>query len=571
MVEVKKLIKKVRNLQIYLVSFSLLLTGCSIHLEKETTKNSKSDKVIVSEQEENNLTTRVLSDEKNSGISNYFNRTYRSRADYDEMILTLEEKGIRNLSDEAKKTIQNVSLYNTNPYDFSWVELFSIDECYQSVYTNSNVASRIKNHHNNEFYNALNDSIRWDTLLNRILDNSTNKAKKEEDLSPLSETDITIILSQLRDFVSDVKKDYPAYDMGHLACQLASLSLNYRLSQESGSHTLASTTYAGIEWYLNEQGEKPVFTTSIMLNEHEFKHFLCSYCRDEITNTNVYITPSGVIYGNNTSLSFSFIEEATAEEYAAKRNNGQVVTYYEKIAALDTIRFVLSLQDDYEEDGFLKYGFLQNPLALVQQFPVLEDQTYYFKNNLKMLASYNACLSSIPTIFSSSVKEIPGYEDFYHNIDQRKEILSSLGTYASSELSRLFLTNLVVMNDTKDTMTIDYNFYLMKLFEKRMDILFSAMTDFQKINISSANYKQIYQERLGSLFQYLSSKYKMDLGAMKELYQEYSLQENINYPTFVSNSKRAFYQELESIDYDSDTLKENSDNQLQYYVQYSTR
>lgn len=559
----KEILKKVRNLQIYFTAMCLLLTGCSVKLEENKKSNDK----------EYSQSTESIGNFFANSDTPYYHRTYHSLASYDDMILTLEERGIDTLSTDAKDAIQNVSFYNGNPYNFSWVDCFDIDEYYASIYTHPNIASRVQEHTNSELYNRLTNTINWEEAVDIIVRNSKAKASNdtEEKFIALSRSDIETVLKQLEQFTKEVKKDYPDYDMAHLACQLMSLSLLYR-NYSKNMNTLASTTYCSIEWYLNDSGEKPVLKTSIMLNDHEFKHLLCSYCYDEIKDgENVYITPSGVIYGANTSLNFSFIEEATAEEYSAEKNGMEVVNYYEKTAALDTLKFVLSLQDDYEEDGFLKYAFLQNPLALVQQLPVLNDQPYYFKNNLKMLASYNACFSTLPYVFVQNASSVPGYENFYQEFEKRKEVMSSLGTYASAELSRLFLTNLVVMNDTKEDMTLEYNLYLMRLFEKRMDIMFNAMSDYQKFTISSANYKQIYQERLGAFFQYLSVRYFTDLGVIRALYEEYSLSDGIIIPSFVENNKQVFYQKLESTEYDSETLKQHSDNALQYYVQYSRR
>ena len=542
-----------------MTAFSLLLTGCGVHMEDNKETQSVREG------------TSFFSEPSDSSDSLYFNRTYNSKLDYDGMILTLEEKGVENLSDQAKTAIKKVSFYNSTPYNFSWVELFRISDYYQAAYTNPNVATRVRNHQNGELYNVSKDSIYWDKLVDVIMTNSANRVKNDSELVALSSDDVKTIVKQFSAFSEDTKKEYPNYDMAHLACQLSSLSLAYRKNSDENS-PLASTTYTSIEWYLNENGEYPILKTAIILNDHEFKHFLCSYCQDEINRgENIYITPSGVIYGSNTSLNLSFIEEATAEEYAAQRNGKEAVTYYEKIAALNTLRFVLSLQDDYVPDGFLKYGLLQNPLAIVQQFPVLDSQTYYFENNLKMLASYNACLSSAPYTFVSGVESIPGYQNFYENLEQRKEVFSSLGTYASSELSRLFLTNLIVMNDTKDSMTLEYNFYLLRLFEKRMQIMFSAMTDYQKFNMSSANYGQIYNERLGYFFSYLSERYQMDLGSIRKLYEEYSLKEGTNFPSFVNSSTANFYRMLETKEYDGEQLKENYEKAEQYYIQYSIR
>lgn len=559
----KEVLKKVRNLQIYVTATALLLSGCSL--------NDNSSNRVTENSPRAESTYYVSANHED--YETFYERTYSSTVDYDKMILTLQEKGTCELSEEAKDAIQGVSFYNTSPYNFSWVAAFAIDDYFSSAYMHPNVASRVSNHSNSSLYNGLTNSINWKAAIDIITQNGKQTVKNDDTDTcvALSPSEVETIINQLEKFTKDVTKEYPEYDLKHLACQLYNLSLVYNTSLEN-PNTLATTSYNRIDWFLNEYGQRPILQTSLMLNDHEFKHFLCGYCYDEIsTNDNVYITPSGVIYGANTALNFSFIEEATAEEYTAERNGKDCVNYYEKIAALETLKFVLSLQDDYEKDGFLKYGFLQNPLALVQQFPVLDDQTYYFSNNLKMLASFNACLSTTPYVFVKNVSSLPDYENFLENFDQKKEVFSSLGTYASAELSRLFLTNLVVMNDTKDDMTLSYNFYLMRLFEKRMDIMFLAMSDYQKFNMSSANYKQIYNERLGSFFHYLSDRYQMDLKDVRTLYEEYSLSDGITYPDFVDSNRQSFYQDLESQEYDTEALKEYSENAIQYYVQYSAR
>lgn len=72
--------KKVRNLQIYLTAFSLLLTGCGVHMEDNKETQSVREG------------TSFFSEPSDSSDSLYFNRTYNSKLDYDGMILTLEER-----------------------------------------------------------------------------------------------------------------------------------------------------------------------------------------------------------------------------------------------------------------------------------------------------------------------------------------------------------------------------------------------------------------------------------------------------------------------------------------------
>ena len=161
--------------------------------------------------------TSFFSEPSDSSDSLYFNRTYNSKLDYDGMILTLEEKGVENLSDQAKTAIKKVSFYNSTPYNFSWVELFRISDYYQAAYTNPNVATRVRNHQNGELYNVSKDSIYWDKLVDVIMTNSANRVKNDSELVALSSDDVKTIVKQFSAFSEDTQKEYPNYDMAHLA------------------------------------------------------------------------------------------------------------------------------------------------------------------------------------------------------------------------------------------------------------------------------------------------------------------------------------------------------------------
>jgi len=394
------------------------------------------------------------------------------------------------------------------------------------------------------------------------------KYAEENNMISLSAGDIRTVLKQLHQFSDDVKKQFPEFDLEHLACQLSTLSLTYGMNKGDG--TLASTNSYNIEWFLNEKGETPILKTSLGVNEHEFKHFLCQCCIDEEKVSNYYIVPSGVVYEGNQSLNFSFIEEATAEEFSAFRNNLFPVTYHDKIGIVNNLRMVLSMQDDYEEDGFLKYSLLRNPLSMVQQFPVIDGQTYFFVDNLKMLAAFNACLENNPS-FISEVEKRKGCPGCLNDISVKKEVYSSCVNYAQLELSRLFFTDLIIMKEEKPEMTLNYNFYLMRLFEKRMKMAFDIVSSMQGVDISSANCEGVHHERALGMLRYLGSKYQMDFKALKELYEEYSLSDGVTYPNFVDDNRIRFYKMLESEEYQVEDLRLKSNTSLQYYIRYNSQ
>lgn len=571
----------VKKLHIYITAISLLLSGChfqnpSINSEVE---NTVVDQQIVEQIESLEEQLRILREsmlnteenfsviESNAVEGTYFEKDYGTTVDYDSMILTMEERGIGPLSESAKALIKEISFVNKSRFNSSWIDLFEIDSFYLDAYMNSNVSSNPKTHQGSEFYNQSKDSICWDQLVKVIVQNSSSTASKNPNKESLSVAEIKIILKQLEAFSMDIKKDYPEFDMEHLACQLSTLSLVYGTSKVNG--TLASTSAYSIEWFLNSNGDYPVLQTSIGLNEHEFKHFLCEHCIDEAKDI-CYVVPSGVNYGNYDALKFTFIEEATAEEYSSSRNNTKPVTYFDKIEILDNLRLVLSMQDDYEEDAFFKYSLFRNPLATVQQFPVMNDQMYFFSNNLKMLASYNACLDNIDTKFTRKVCEVFGYGDFFSNIEKQREVYSSLLNYAQVELSRLFFTDLVIMNEEKN-ISLEYNFYLMRLFEKRSKLAFDVVSSKRGIEISSANFEGLNREREMTMLRYLSDRFQISLKDLKELYDEYALSDGITFPSFVDNNRINFYRELETEEYDATKLTYWTISNLQYYIQYASK
>ncbi len=542
---------KKKHFHVYAAAFVVLLSGC-IHVS-----NFDTVATLAGQKMEEKI-------EEVGDIVSITERTETFAKDYNDMILTMKEKGVGEISESAKQTIKAISFCDTSKFDFSWVDLFNIESFYKEVYINS--ATGAKSHQGSSFYNHLTKTISWDELEKEIYKNSINFTNNKSDICPLSLSDVKIILKQIEEFSNDIKNKYPEFDLEHLACQLSTLSLMYGSNHKDG--TLASTSTYSIEWFLNDSGDKPILQTSLGLNNHEFKHFLCQRCIDEDRLTNYYVVPSGVVYGSNGSLSFSFIEEATAEEYSALRNNNFPVTYHDKIGILNNLRMVLSMQDDYEEDGFLKYALLRNPLSMVQQFPVIDDQTYFFVDNLKMLAAFNACLDD-NSFFIKEVEKKVGYQNCLDGSSLKKEVYSSCMNYAQVELSRLFFTDLIIMNEEKEEMTLEYNFYLMRLFEKRMKMAFDIISSKQGISISPANFEGLNYERVLVMLRYLEKKYQMDFQTLKELYQEYSLSDNVNYPNFVDDSRINFYKMLETQEYDVEELKNMSNSSFEYYIRYS--
>ncbi len=585
--------KKVVRIQLF-ASIFLLLTGCAIEKENpvsetevviEATTEIDKEPIIETITETNKEVETESSVEKpftKASVieedSLYFKRDYNTNSlSPDDLILTLEEKGMKPLS-SSKEPYFDV-LYFCGNQDEQFLDLLEVPFCYTDAYLNEGVTARVLEHENTYLYNAQEDTIYWERLKEVIKRNTQEliehdkEYENDEDnellykgIEELSDEDLDTVIQQLKTVTMDIKKKYPTYDMAHLACLLENLSLDYHTKiNVFNSDALATTSDDEITWLLDEEGCYLNLKTAVQINEHEFKHLLSEPCPDEVNGKDTFVVPSGIECQDSYIFSYRFIEEATAEEFAVGRNSKELLTYLEYHEILDNIRFVLSLQEDYEIDGFLKYGLLQNPIAMIQQFPVLEDRSYMFVDNLEMLVGYDSLLNPFPYEFISEVEKLDGYEDYYLDETLRSKVYSSVANSSQIQLLRLFLTNLLCFNENHPETPLEYNFYLMRLFEKRMNIGFDALSNWLATDLMVDDYEKSYENGKQIFFYYLVDKTNIPYQDMEALYQEYSLTD-VSYPSFVGEEKREFYRQLEAWDYQAQKEKKKTFSYEQYYL-----
>lgn len=495
----------------------------------------------------------------------YFHRAPNKIATVDDIVLSLDEKTGTDLT-TAKDWAQKIKATGYVSDDI--INTLNIDDYLFDALTDPNVTGLVMKHDNMLFYNRSKDTIDWTNLALKIKANGTllvlfdslNLVKKEnhdkyKGIKNMSLDDINIVLNQLKEIVLETKKRYPDYDMAHLACLLSHIAFTYRDNADSETlGVVAATSFEDISWILTSDSKYPSLESFKPINMHEFKHFLAAACPDEY-QADVYTTFTGINYYEDDTLMFNFIEEVTAEEYAMSLTDRGLLASFEEREILDNIRFVLSLQDDYEQDGFLRYSLSKNPIALLEQFPVFSNED--FVDVVKMLVAYDLMLGLFPSDLYEKALEINPDLDM-------QSFINTVVDYANIQLTDLFFTNLLVLNETKDV-PIDYNMYLIRLFEQRMSVGFFALLQTRGYHITIDNYNALYSQKLDVFLTYLAEKY--DLAPYKT-YSEYQLPKEYDYPAFVSKDVIELYDNIRDCRYNLEAIREVVNDELAKYLVY---
>ena len=435
---------------------------------------------------------------------------------YDDIILTMYEKNIVSISDIGKgyiNSLENVPI----EYNAKYIDLLDIN--YNSL-TSKYVVNNTNSHLYNKYYDLKNNTIKWDILVDTIYDNSKNKVVDTNLL--LSKQEIKIILLQMDEFLNMVKYDYPTFDVSNLACKLNDLSIVYFYRDED-EKAEASCVYDTISIGINRNEAKPNLNSLKSLLFHEFKHYFCFCCKDEMIDS--YSTAGGISSKNGYDIDLLFLEEAEAEEYSSLKSNIDMNCYSNQYTILNTLRLVLSLQDDYEEDNFIKNQLLHNPISLLQQFPVYNDNNIYFRN-IVMLECFNELLMN------------------QNNIDNsiKKEVYQTLLNYSFCELNRMFFSNLISLNE-KYNVSLDYNIFLIELYKEQINNNYNLLNN---IDLDNSMYLYNFKQCSNIFIEYYSKSTNIDIDTINQYVDYYKLRVPSEYPTYVEDSKIKLYEYIYS-------------------------
>lgn len=446
----------------------------------------------------------------------------------DDFILTNSERNII-VSDSAKKLEEilskNLQETELDYKDQKIIFALNIKELIKSFLHSSNILYEEEEHHNILLYSESNDDLKWDQLFETLKHNNemaTSCRLKLNDgkysaIESINEKDLKIWIEQFHDFINKTRKKIPNLNMKRLACILEDYSVT-TYNPNSSEIGVISKTYIDKTCYPTWNGMFPDMQDFEANNYHEFYHILSYYCRDD---ENEYGNPYGLGFrffdsfvDNNITLNsndgnyhypfnYRFIEEALAESFSTSLLNEEETTYIDNIFTINNLKLSLIFQQNFTINTFEQTDLLHNPIAFIQQFPILDGNTKsnqdWLVAQLEMLECYNI------------INDPKFLTNFCYNKDEKimqeniKKTIICLENHADLQMTRNFLWNLAnSKNTTKKDITFEDCQYLIRLYQSRLAMQRIGICKLHKISLQDLNTSS-YQEELANLFQYFNN------------------------------------------------------------------
>ena len=598
----------IKRLKIFGMAFTIstnsivLLNGCSNDSYIENSDDSEEpldittdDYNIVTEEEttiaNNDYQTEdqeeELVDEKPLNI--YFEKYEEANQNYDEIIddiiLTLDEKGIvldesqENLVDDLTYNLEN-SDYSNNEFEDSIISSLNVEKYFDEAFTSEVATVKVKEHADSNLYNSLEDDIYWDKLFDVVKENNAKFLQDEIDeydelfdYQALNDEDIVIVIDSFHKFIDQIKLDYPEFDMETFACHLSDLKLCYDNGVDG---SIMHTNSDGLISIRKQYDDYFIDLSKIKdLYYHEFKHFISGHCDDEhkvgamIVDTGLYISFSPVYEYSNAYI-WKFLSEATARQLENDISENPLPTYVGQCYLLDTIEMVNNFAG-VEQGSILEEAIYHNPISLIQQFTIPENNTSESKKwlleNLKMISCYDLLNGYIKLwsyemcLENKGILDVPSYEQEIGEVldESNQKMIYTLEEYANLQLLRLGIVNLSIMNQIREEgITLDDQIYLLKLLEYRINE--QNQDDSKRFNLEIGNtpyYYENYESLLTSYFYYLHCEYGID--NIGEIYQGIDLNSYVLSDAFSDLEREkysALYQNLDINYNDTSVLSE---------------
>lgn len=380
----------------------------------------------------------------------------------DDIIITYSEEGYV-LSEKASNTIENIFEIENENLDTGY---FCITEDSVEIQFVGYAKEEKTDYHSfNHLYNEENDSIDWVAAAETIYLNSMDSLI----YTAMPIEDIEYVLELLKDYIENIKTDYSEINMEEIACKLSTFSLFYARDKYP---TLAGTAKDYIVYYDSDKNIK-IFDPDDSISCHEFFHFLCFGCNCEIdlakfTAEGLNVSNSSVenytddIYG----ISYTFIEESLAERNVYTYNKTSPTTYFAYQKITDNIELALSINENYGIDEYVSQCIYRKPIDFIQNFPVgNENLEENFTDNVRMLIIYDALLRCDYDNEQYLLDCLAQYE----TEEEKNACIANLINYSQSQLTKLFFSNLVVLNEQHTEENLhEYYAYLIRLFDQRM-------------------------------------------------------------------------------------------------------
>jgi len=558
---------KATKLKIMAAGLTISILGCAIVKNSPfSCISSYKDKTIITfdEVEPNSI---------------FFHKTIRDTITLQDIILTMEERGI-----QENTSLQYQQIVDSIEEDSFAIQELHIEENLSSAFLSSSVTN-ISCHQNHTLYDSKNDTILWEKVGDIWIKNSEERVKLDKqyfmfshseslylELTSLETDKIQTLVYQMQEFIAKTKEEIPNLNIQRVACQLEEMSFCYT------NHTYNNVLLVSEDFTL-------LFPTAFGTNLdipsmkkhlfHEFKHMIATPCEDEIKNQLYYPSQTGVytLNSNHRNLwyylpfDWIFLEEAGAETFSSELVEQIPITYQTERQLQQDMLLSISFTPNFDKNIFVKCSLLHNPIALLQQFPIPNsNQEKWLYQNAKMIECYN--ILSNHQAFLNYILNIEEKEE-YQNIFKRQngefskqaqEFILSLEDTADLQLMRIFLVN--IMN-SKRTLTQQDYYYFYHLMDMRIQNHRNAILGYYGITLENKDYFEKKEALLQNYIKYLNIKFQKDISWKYENnLEEYQLSTNF------SEKEQIYYKELAQNITTSSTLseKEPIDKILAYYL-----
>ncbi len=477
----------------------------------------------------------------------------------DDVIVTYSEDGI-NLTQNGEESVEEIfNIENeTTETDSFYITQENVERQIEEYLSQD----ELERHFNTDLYDLENNDIFWDKAIDVVYQNSQ---KAPKNFQSLTKDEISYVLSLLKEYCNNLKD---TIDMSEVACKLNDLSLYYGFDEVKELFHTAETTSKYIAYY-DSNKDIHTFDPTDSTNIHEFFHFLCYGCSCEHDRSKYYANGINLVapeysfdngYKENyedlnlTGFEYTFIEEASAERmmYTYLGEMPTSYNYYQKVT--DNIEFVLSLNDNYQLDSYVNNCLEKQPISFLRAFPVSDyNSQTNFTDNIRMLVVYDALLRYDFNRINTNSKYFGDILDKCNSYDEEIQSTSNLILYSQSQLTKLFFTNLVTLNENHpDKNNLEYYSYLIQIFYGRMNqtnTMFANLWDFDDVKLNEA-YDEYFKQMENIYVNYLRTYYQdnnLNLADVQVYGEEYvELPTILKYPEFVPEEKEMFYDTLKN-------------------------
>lgn len=599
-------VKKIVFGKILPVACSLTLTGCITNLTDSITEKKEEKNPIeetkITEEEIPDINLECAIDDQ--GI--FFEKVSPNELVYlDDIILTNSERGI----DSTYTYSLERDLFDSIKY--SWldaeekeiIDKLKVRDLAEETFTSSVATEYIEKHTHTALYVEDKNDLNWEQLFSVLKNNAILKRKgleaeienahtekEKERLQELvavrdfTDEELEDWIRQFHTFLTETRELY-SVDMRRLACILEDYVVGYEHQSLALYGTLARTSDEQMSYPLFE-GRYPNLAKFQHINYHEFFHLLDSTCVDEkkevgtffglgIEFDEEYISNLGEYQDEDYfPFGYEFIEEGKAESYSSNLLNEEPTTFYDKQFTINNIELALFLQPGFERGNLEKAAILHNPIALIQQFPVLDglisEEENWFYTQLEMLESYN--------VINDQLSLFEFYSDVYGEDEAKvdetiRKRVTVLENYADLQLFRNFVWNLINSKNTeRAALSLEDYYYLMNLFIERIEVQRKIVCfnyDIESLDTVSylkdrENIIDLFEENIKDKYSNLEFR---EIGS----FEDYNLNEGRLSSAFTSRERTYFYKlyrEMDDYYKWNKEFKNNTRNIKTYYLEH---